>query len=411
VNRRLPNRLSESNFKRVWRESRDSSPSRPGAPGIDRVTAQAFSAELLTEIRRIRLVIQRDHYQFSRLRVAPVPKASGGERIIAIPTVRDRLLQRVILDHLEGDPRFKPTSSVSYGFTKGRNLQDAQRQAVLLRDQHPWVIQADIIKFFDRVDRSILLTKLRNVVRSKIVFRLLQLAIACELDDRDPKAQSLSVENQIREGRGLRQGMPLSPMLSNILLKEFDQSISKSGLRAIRYADDIAIFCDSENECHAALSLIKAQLGKLKLQIPELSEGDKTKILGPTQIVEFLGTEIRWFPSGYRLCTPSKRLVRIEERLKEICTFEYCHKHRMTFPQALRSIESSLVGHERSVHDLDGASDFVARLNALRTKYSRKLLISIIGENAVRALSAEKRSVLGLDAFPSRPKQQPSRSL
>jgi RNA-directed DNA polymerase len=172
--RRLPNSLSEVAFRDAWNDSRDKSPTRPGAPGIDRISAQEFRSQLETNIRLTRRLIQTGGYQFKRLRVAPIPKASGGERIIAIPTVQDRLVQRVLLHHLEGDPRFPRSSSIAYGFAKGRSLPDAQRRAMDLRRSARWVVQSDIIKFFDRIRRGQLKARVQKAVRSKIVAALVE---------------------------------------------------------------------------------------------------------------------------------------------------------------------------------------------------------------------------------------------
>lgn len=397
--RRLPASLSEEAFKRAWKESRDSR-TNAGAAGVDRVTAETFASDLPDHIRRTRRLIQRGHYQFSRLRVAPVPKASGGERIIAIPTVRDRLLQRAILSHLEADDRFKAHSDISYGFVKGRRLRAAQEKALLLREQHPWALQTDIIKFFDRIDRNILKAKVKDSIRSKVIAQLVSSAIDCELDERDPKARSLQIENQITRGVGLRQGMPLSPVLSNLLLRDFDRALVKAGLNVIRYADDIIVFAKSEAECLSALSRIQYDLKSIRLNIPELFDCEKTKIRRPNQYVEFLGVDIAPTASRtYELRAPFRRLAKVEENLANICTVDYCVENLVTLPALLRSIESSIEGHKRAVAGLSSADEFVARLSRLRNKYSSELLISIIGKRAFENLSDEKLAVIGLRPF------------
>lgn len=397
--RRLPASLSEEAFKRAWKESRDSR-ANAGAAGVDRVTAETFASGLPDHIRRTRRLIQHGHYQFSPLRVAPVPKASGGERIIAIPTVRDRLLQRAILSHLEADSRFKAHSDISYGFVKGRRLKAAQERALTLRGKHPWALQTDIIKFFDRIDRNLLKGKVRDSIRSKVIAQLVSSAIDCELDERDPKARSLMIENQITRGRGLRQGMPLSPVLSNLLLRDFDKALVRAGLNVIRYADDMIVFADSEAECLAALSRIQDDLKALRLNIPELQDREKTKIRRPNQLVEFLGVDIAPTASRtYALRAPFRRIAKIEENLAKICTVEYCIEKRVTLPALLRSIESSIEGHKRAVAGLSSADDFVARLSGIRSKYSSALLISIIGKSAFESLSDEKLAVIGLRPF------------
>ena len=149
--KRLPSTFSAENFKLIWRQSRDSKALRYGSAGVDGITAPVFKVRLEDNIRRIRTEMKAGIFRFGKLRLAPVLKPSGGFRIIAIPTVRDRLVQRVILHHLESDTKFNAGSPISYGFLKERTLPDAQRQALKLRNEYPWVLQADIVKFFDNI--------------------------------------------------------------------------------------------------------------------------------------------------------------------------------------------------------------------------------------------------------------------
>ncbi|MDO8297740.1 MAG: reverse transcriptase domain-containing protein [Caulobacter sp.] len=399
MTRRLPKAFSEDTMRIVWANSRDRSPGTAGSPGIDGVTAPEFSSDLKFQIARTRLQLQRQTYQFSKLRVFPIPKKSGGERIIAVPTVRDRFLQRVVLRHLENDPRFNAASHIAYGFSKGRTLAAAQSAALSLRTKYPWVLQADIVSFFDRIDRRILRRKVTNAVRSKIVREILLQIINCELDESDPKAASLAVENQIKRGTGLRQGMPASPMLSNLLLKEFDQALSQAGFHAIRYADDIAIFGKTQSECLDALTFVKSELHKLKLEIPELSEATKTNIAGPTEDVEFLGVAIRQFSDGYRFCIPKDKIRKIDESLSKISSFEYCLRHRRTIPDMMSTIDAMIAGHARSMAHVADLDSFVGRLTALKAEHVKRLLEGVLGARVVAELTHERRAVLGVEPF------------
>lgn len=397
--RRLPRSFSIESIQAVWHSSRDARGLTAGSPGIDRATAAQFSSDLKNSIRDIRRELQQGRYRFRTLRAAPVPKANGGERIIAIPTVRDRLIQRVALAHLEKDKRFSARSEISFGFSKNRTLQDAQRRALELRQQHPWVLQADIVKFFDNISRHQIKKKIHDTISSKTVCRLLVSAVDTEIDYADPKIKAIAYENGIRPGRGLRQGMPVSPLLSNLLLKEFDESLVQAGIVAVRYADDVSIFADSEKACLQSLDLIKEKLSELRLKIPELAEGSKTTIASPEKPVEFLGVDIKRFNDGYRLCAPFKKIGKIDAKLKAFCNVEYCISNKRTLVQTLRSIDSLLVGHDRSMAIVSDRDEFAKRLASLRKTHVKALLISILGENAVKQLSAQKQAVLGVAEF------------
>lgn len=396
----LPKALSEKAFRGVWKTSRDGKGSHPGKPGIDGLRAEEFSSNLANHISRIRHEIALGHYRFSSLRPAPIVKKSGKIRIIAIPTVRDRLVQRAIIKHLENDPRFSEKSAISYGFLKDRKLSDAPDRAIELRSRHNWVLQTDIIKFFDQIDRSDLNKNIAKI-RSKTIRDLIIQCIRCEIDSKEPGLNKLVSESGIVSGRGLRQGMPLSPLLSNLVLKDFDKALQADGLRAIRYADDIAVFCDSESECRAALTFLKKSLAELKLKIPDLDEEDKTKIYGPTESAEFLGLEIRWSQDGYILCAPEAKLIALEARMKEIASLAYCTDNRRDLGQVVRTLDSIIGGYDGVLIKASNKEKFLDRARIQRKHAIEGLLVELFGQQALSKLNRAKRAVLGIETFTS----------
>ena len=336
--KRLPGTLSLDSIKKVWSISRDATPSTEGAAGIDGIRASVFSSNLDANIHDMRNAIRTGIYRFSRLRGAPVPKATLGYRIIAVPTVRDRLLQRAILRHLEATPKFSAKSEISYGFTKQRTLADAQRRALSLRESHGWVLQADIVKFFDRIPRKAVKSLILQQVGWKLIAELLCSAVDCELDEGNQATANIAYQNGIRKGLGLRQGMPVSPMLSNLILKRFDESLIKRGIIAIRYADDIAVFGKNRNDCSDALDFIRDKLADLDLEIPDLEGGGKTSICGPSEIVQFLGVEIRRFDNGYKLRAPAKKLEKIESVMAEATSIDNCIRNHQNIGHVVRML-------------------------------------------------------------------------
>lgn len=403
--RRLPSSLSSEAIRTVWKHSRDANPSTAGASGIDWIRAAAFSAHLAENIAEMRDDIRKDNYRFKNLRIAPIEKPSGGYRIIAIPTVRDRLLQRALLQHLEADHRFSVRSAISYGFTKSRTLADAQLQALNLRDMHPWVLQADIVQFFDRIPRQNVKRLIKKHVRSTIVGELLSAAVDCELDARDKVAAALALDNGVIKGVGLRQGMPVSPLLSNLLLKDFDNALVKRGINAIRYADDIAVFADSRNACRDALKFVRDTLAKLHLNVPDLAEDSKTKLREPSESVEFLGVEIKRAENGYVLAAPSKKLAKIDGELAKIASVESCIENRRNLGQVVQTLDSFVIGHAASMAVLKQPNDFLSRLEASKQRCIEDLLTNILGKEAVKKLDKEKRAILGLTSFPTEKKK------
>jgi RNA-directed DNA polymerase len=406
VVRRLPPSLSADKIEAAWKSSRDSTPSKAGAAGVDGVGASDFKGRLRDNIRNIQADLRAGRYAFSPLRLAPVAKPSGGFRIIAVPTVRDRLLQRAILRYLEASPKFKVgTSKVSYGFTKGRTLPDAQRAALQLRQQHPWVLQTDIIKFFDRIPRN----EVKELVRRRVISRLIAdticAAVDCELEKGSGRNLSLPELNGIQTGLGLRQGMPLSPMLSNLVLRHFDRELSRSGMHVIRYADDIAIFCDNRVDCESAFDRIRATLEKIHLDIPDLKDESKTKLIEPSVPAEFLGVEIRRADGEYVLCAPAGKIGKISKEMEQLASLKVCIESGRDLGRLLKLLDSFVIGHKASMMVLDDPRSFLDRLEAEKSKAINKLLAEVLGSKVVARLDEGRRAVLGLSSFPDELRQ------
>lgn len=396
--RRLPASLSTEALREAWRSSRDAT-AKPGAPGVDGIRAPQFASDLADHVERLRQEIRAGTFRFSRLRLARVLKDSGGYRILAIPTVRDRLVQRAVLRHLEADSRFEPSSAISYGFAKQRTLADAQRAALTLRKSQPWVLKCDIVRFFDRIPRSQLKGLIRRKVGWKVIANLLCGAVDSELQLRGPEDAELVAQNGVQAGIGLRQGMPVSPMLSNLLLKRFDERLEKQGIVAIRYADDIAVFADGRAACEAALEAVQAGLAELELEVPDLLDEGKTKILGPSEVAEFLGIEIRRTGPTYELCAPARKIENIEADMAKMVQVERCVAERRNIGQVVRALDSFTIGHAASMAVLEDGGAFMARLEAAKRRQLRALLVNLLGEEVVVSLGPDRLAIVGVGPF------------
>ncbi len=397
--RRLPRSLTEDELKAVWKSSRDSRVTSAGAPGVDGISATDFSKRLGPNLHQIREAIRNGHFVFSPLRVCTIPKKSGAKRIIAVPTIRDRLVHRAICRHLENDKRFPKPPSVAFGFVKGRSLADAHRKALDYRRTSPWVLQTDIVSFFDQIDRTDVLRAVKRGVRSKAIAELIAQAACTELDYSDPLTTVLTRESGLRKGRGLRQGMPLSPVLSNFVMRDVDLGLEAASFKAIRYADDIAVFCDTEAECEGALEVITKLLNPLSLKLPPLDRAGKTTITPARKACEVLGVELRLVNERYEMCAPSGRLTALQAHFAEIATAEYCAANKLTLTRMLAHLDAVARGHKRTVQGLNNAVDFQARVEGLQQKAVETLIKSLVGEKAFAGLTDKKLAVLGVKAF------------
>jgi hypothetical protein len=301
------------------------------------------------------------------------------------------------MEHLNADTRFSVATPISFGFRRGFGIEMAHARALDLRRLKPWVLKVDIIQFFDRLDRTILLQKIAPI-RSPAVRDILGQAIACEIDKRFASHVVDAEANGIKVGEGLRQGMPLSPVLSNLMLKEFDVALSRAGLSVVRYADDIAVFCRSRSECENALDLVRHQLGRLKLAVPDLG-GSKSMIYEPSEDAEFLGLEMRRDADGYHLIAPTKKFSKIAEKMRAIASVAECTKRKRTVAQVSQTLDAMIGGHRGAVSAVRNGDDFLMRLIAERKLVLNELLAEILGTAVLEGLGEQKKAILGFSDF------------
>jgi RNA-directed DNA polymerase len=139
--------LSKANLLQAWDMSRDST-SDAGGAGIDNESAKQFAANLDANLDEIKKRIHDGTYGFSRLRAAFIRKPnSDKEHVICIPTVRDRIVQKAIVNYLSSSEKLPIYNASSFGFIKGQGTRTAIEKAVELRSVYEWCVKADIEAF------------------------------------------------------------------------------------------------------------------------------------------------------------------------------------------------------------------------------------------------------------------------
>jgi RNA-directed DNA polymerase len=167
------------------------------------------------------------------------------------PNVMDRLIQQAILQVLT--PIFDPGfSESSFGFRPRRSAQDAARQVQqFIRNGYRHCVDMDLSKFFDRVQHDVLMVRVARKVQDR---RLLQLI------GRYLRAGVMIDTDLLPSIEGTMQGGPLSPLLANILLDDFDKELESRGLRFVRYADDFLVFTRTSKAAHRVFRSIEHYL-------------------------------------------------------------------------------------------------------------------------------------------------------
>jgi len=241
--------LDRDNLRKAYRAVRRNK----GGAGVDGKSISETSRHLRQHWPGIAAKLNAGDYVPSAVRGIRIPKPTGGERLLGIPTVQDRIIQQAVGQQLS--VRFEQTFSAhSYGFRPGRSAHDAVRAVQgYLRAGKTWVVDMDISAFFDHVNHDILMHRVGQQERDPRVLRLIgrYLRAGMELDG-------------TREARskGTPQGGPLSPLLANIYLDPLDKELERRGLSFCRYADDINIYVGSERSALRVLASISDWIEK-----------------------------------------------------------------------------------------------------------------------------------------------------
>ena len=226
----------------------------------------------------------------------------GGLRQLGIPTVKDRLVQQAILQILE--PLLDPTfSESSYGFRPGRSAHDALKAgSAFVEEGRLIVVDLDLEKFFDRVNHDLLMSWLARHVADKRLLKLVR---------RFLQAGMMSHGVCVQSDEGTPQGGPLSPLLANLLLDDFDKELERRGHCFCRYADDCNIYVHSLKAGERVLDSVTRFLEKrLKLKVNR-----RKSAVAYVQERKFLGYRLL---SGGKLGIAPQSVARIKEKVRAI---------------------------------------------------------------------------------------------
>ena len=225
-------------------------------------------------------------------------------RRVTIPTVVDRFIQQAMMQVLQArwDASF---SDSSYGFRPGRSAHQAVKQAhEYIRAGYHWVVDLDLEKFFDRVNHDVLMNRIAKRVSDKRVLSLIRRFL-------NAGVMEAGLVRPVTEGTP--QGGPLSPLLSNLLLDDFDKELEKRGLKFARYADDCNVYVKSERAGNRVMAGLTHWLSrKLKLKV----NADKSAVAHP-ETRKLLGYSFRRGRQVWCVVSPES-VKRFKTRIKEL---------------------------------------------------------------------------------------------
>jgi RNA-directed DNA polymerase len=277
--------------------------SNGGSPGVDGMTVHDLVGFWVTHGEKIVSVLVSGDYVPRPVRRVSIPKPGGGERELGIPTVVDRVVQQMLLIALE--PRFEALfSDSSYGFRPNRCAHDAVMRAKgYVASGLDWVVDIDLERFFDRVNHDVLMSRLARRISDKRVLKLIRRFL-------NSGVMLCGVVMDTEEGTP--QGGPLSPLLANVLLDDFDKELERRGLRFVRYADDCNIYVGSKRSAARVLETATNFLEvKLRLRVNRVKSA-----FAPVSERRFLGFTILSFASGATVRISDKSLKRFKDEIR-----------------------------------------------------------------------------------------------
>ena len=290
----------------AWGQVQRGSPSA----GVDGITTGLFSGVVHEQLRQIHRQLRRESYAASPAKGFYLPKKNGGQRLIGLSTVRDRIVQRYLLQSIY--PRLeKDFSKSSFAYRPGFSIYHAVERVMDRYGQRPsWVIKADIQQFFDNLSWGVLLGQME---RLKVVPGQLRLI------EQQLKAGIVLQGQYVRPNKGVLQGGILSGALANVYLSEFDRRCLEIDIPLVRYGDDFVAVCDSYLQANRSLGMMHDWLEDIYLML----NPEKTRIIPPDEGFTFLGHrfEVQQVIAPVRkwVSQPKKKMAKPISRPPKVC--------------------------------------------------------------------------------------------
>lgn len=240
-----------------------------GAAGVDKISLDRFEEQLKDNLYKLWNRMSSGSYMPPPVRAVSIPKANGGERILGIPTVADRIAQMVVTKQLEPEvePHFHPDS---YGYRPGKSALDAVATARQRCWKSDWVIDLDIKGFFDNLDHELVMRAVKKHTDCRWVLLYIERWLKAPMQRADG-----TLENR---HKGTPQGGVCSPLLANIFMHHaFDEWMRNKHPEASfeRYADDSLVHCKTEQQAKLMRQAIEKRLAQCKLEL----HPEKTRIV------------------------------------------------------------------------------------------------------------------------------------
>ena len=292
--------------KLVWRAYQLVKANR-GSAGIDRQSLAEFQRKLKDNLYKIWNRMSSGCYMPPPVKAVAIPKKSGGERILGVPTVADRIAQMVVKLVLEPevDRVFLPDS---YGYRPGKSALDAIGTTRVRCRRWDWVLEFDIVGLFDNISHDLLMKAVRKHTSTKWVLLYIERWLCAPMAYPDGTV--------VERVCGTPQGGVVSPVLANLFMHyAFDAWMSRTYPNNpwCRYADDGLVHCASERQALALRTSLQSRFAECGLELhPKKTQivyckDDRRKGTYSRTQFDFLGYTFR--PRVVRLRRPTRFFV------------------------------------------------------------------------------------------------------
>lgn len=248
------------------------------------------------------------------------PLTTDNSRLVCVPSVQDKVLQKLLINYLKDHYRtsYNKFCRFDHALNKDENdkvidivhkgevvkktisgIRKSLYEVIEYRNEHDYVLKADIVKFFDNIDRKMALQKfskeflssVNNLELEYIFEQFLYCDAKLKLGDKKYRRLLESHLSSLK-CKGVRQGMPIASLCASMYLYEFDMLVDSKKIPYIRYADDFLLFANTYHEAKKIEAFVKSDLKNIRLSIEKATGEQKTKIYGADQAFTYLGFEI-----------------------------------------------------------------------------------------------------------------------
>jgi RNA-directed DNA polymerase len=243
--------------------------SNAGSAGVDQQSVSDFELNLKDNLYKLWNRLSSGSYFPPPVKAVPIPKKSGGERILGVPTVADRIAQMVVKLIFEPcvESHFLPDS---YGYRPNKSALDAVGVTRQRCWRYDWVLEYDIRGLFDNLDHELLMKAVKKHTECKWLILYIERWLKTPMQLPDGSLQEKT--------QGVMQGGVISPVLSNLFLHYvFDIWMKKNHPTTLwcRYADDALVHCETEQQAQQLLTELKQRFEECGLEL----HPEKTKIV------------------------------------------------------------------------------------------------------------------------------------